>query len=60
VKRLLKLTKSFEIKVREMQINHPVYNFFFLGDCPNLVRYAETMKTEFWPDWDKELAAKKN
>jgi hypothetical protein len=24
VKRLLKITKLFEIKVREMQINHPV------------------------------------
>jgi hypothetical protein len=23
-----------------------------IGDCPNILRYIETMKTTYWPDWN--------
>jgi hypothetical protein len=31
-------------------------NFIFnLDRCPNLIKYYETIKQEFWSDWDKLL-----
>ncbi len=36
-----------------------VDDYYFLGECPNLVKYVHTMKAKFWADWDQELAKKK-
>jgi hypothetical protein len=28
---------------------------FILNECPNIVRYLDNIKNEFWPDWDANV-----
>ncbi len=35
-------------------INHDrgIFNKFVMNECPNILRYYETMKNAYWPDWN--------
>ena len=31
---------------------------FIEDECPNIVRYVDTIKATYWPDWNKHIRAK--
>jgi glutathione S-transferase len=43
-------------------VNHDrgPFNKYMKAECPNLMRYYETMKSTYWPDWDQNIREKKN